>query len=440
LIAAPAPEQGRLWLTGARLLDGTGGPARDGAAILVEDGVIRRVGGASEPCPEGARLLDVRQRTVMPGLIEAHTHILSETPRTLRGAEPFLPGTPAHFLQAELREFLRMGVTTVRFTGAQAQWPQEARQAMRYGAFRGPRLLTCGKIISATAPGGRFYGSMYREADGPDDMRRAVREQIRAGADFVKVMTTGARSNELEDPEPLQLTGEELSAVADEAHRMGYRLSAHAEGIAGCEAAITHGADTIEHGIFLHQRPDLLDAMAENGQVLVPTLSGYYWMAGLGNAVDPAKAERVPEMPPELVDLADENLDNGAASMRAARDAGVKIALGSDMEVCVGLELQRMIFHGLAPAQALVAATSTAAQALGLGEHVGTVEEGKLADLLIADGDPLEEPRLLTDASRIWLVLQLGVPVAGQALEQDVCVPPGEPLISLRTAEAERMP
>src|SRR5262249_24511536 len=109
-------------------------------------------------------------------------------------------------------------------------------------------------------------------------------------ADFVKIMTTGARSNEMEDPEPLQLTEEELSAVADEVHRMGYRLSAHAEGLAGCEAAVTHGADTIEHGIFLHRRPDLLDAMAASGQVLVPTLSGYYWMAGLGDAVDPAKA------------------------------------------------------------------------------------------------------------------------------------------------------
>ena len=173
---------------------------------------------------------------------------------------------------------------------------------------------------------------MYREADGPDDMRRAVSEQIRAGADFVKVMTTGARSNELEDPEPLQLTEAELAAVADEAHRMGFRLSAHAEGLAGCEAAITHGADTIEHGMFLHQRPDLLDAMAASGQVLVPTLSGYYWMAGLSDAIDPAQAERVPEMPPELVVLADENLENGAAIMRAARDAGVKIALGSDME------------------------------------------------------------------------------------------------------------
>jgi len=420
LIADPPRGKGRLWLTGGRLFDGTGGAVRGGAAVLVEDGVIRRVGDASEPCPDGARLLDLGRRTLMPGLIEAHTHILGDTPQTLRGAEPFLPGTPAHFLQAELREFLRMGVTTIRFTGAQGQWPQEARQAMRYGAFRGPRLLTCGKIISATAPGGRFYGTMYREADGPDDMRRAAREQIRAGADFVKIMTTGARSNEMEDPEPLQLTREELSAVADEAHRMGYRLSAHAEGLAGCEAAVTHGADTIEHGIFLHRRPDLLDAMAESGQVLVPTLSGYYWMAGLGDAVDPATAERVAEMPPELVDLADQNLENGAASMRAARDAGVKIALGSDMEVAVALEVRRMIFHGLTPGDALVAATKTAAQALGLGEHVGTVEEGKLADLLIIDGDPVAEPGLLADPTRIWLVLRLGVPVAGQALERDV--------------------
>ena len=196
LIAAPALGEGRLWLTGARLFDGTSGPVLDGAAVLVEDGVIRRVGSTSEPCPEGARELDMQQRTLMPGLIEAHTHILPDThtPATLRGAEAILPGTSAHFLQAELRQFLRMGVTTVRFTGAQGEWLQEARQAMRYGAFRGPRLLTCGKIISVTAPGGRFYGTMYREADGPDDMRRAVREQIRAGADFIKIMTTGARS------------------------------------------------------------------------------------------------------------------------------------------------------------------------------------------------------------------------------------------------------
>src|SRR5499427_7778415 len=412
-----------MWLTGGRLLDGTGSPIRDGTAVLVEDGVIRRVGRASEPCPSGARLLDLGRQTLMPGLIEAHTHILSETPRTLRGDEPFLPGTPAHFLQAELREFLRMGVTTIRFTGAQGQWPQEARQAMRYGAFAGPRLLTCGKIISATAPGGRFYGTMYREADGPDDMRRAVREQIRAGADFIKVMTTGARSNELEDPDPLQLTEAELSAVTGEAHRMGFKVAAHAEGLAGCEAAITAGADTVEHGMYLHRRPDLLAAMAASGQVLVPTLSGYYWMAGLGDVVDPAGAESVPEMPPVLIDLAQRNLDEGAASMRAARQAGVKIALGSDMSLATGLEIQRMIHHGLTAAEVLTAATGTAAQALGLDEHIGTIETGKLADLVIVDGDPVQEPGLLAGPGRIWLVLQLGVPAAGQALEAPLAVP-----------------
>jgi len=422
-MADPAPAQGRLWLTGARLFDGTGAPARAGAAVLVEDGVIRHVGDASQPCPDGARELDVGQRTLMPGLIDAHTHASGRIPQVLRGAEEVLPGTPAHFLQAELRGYLRHGVTTIRVTGSQGLAPQEARQAMRYGAFRGARVLTCGKIISATAPGGRFYGDMYREADGPDDIRRAAREQIRAGADFIKVMTTGARSNEMEDPDPLQLTEPELAAVTDEAHRLGYRVSAHAEGLDGCAAAIRHGADTVEHGMYLHQRPDLLEAMAASGQILVPTLSGYYWMAGLGDVIDPAEAEPVPEMPPVLIDLAQRNLDEGAASMRAARQAGVKIALGSDMSLETGLEIQRMIHHGLTAAEALTAATGTAAQTLGLDEYIGTIEPGKLADLVIVDGDPVREPRLLADPGRIWLVLQLGVPAAGQALEAPLTVP-----------------
>jgi imidazolonepropionase-like amidohydrolase len=429
LIAAPPAARGRLWLTGARLFDGTGGPVRENTAVLIEDGVIRRVADDRERCPDGARPLDLGQRTLMPGLTDVHTHASGRVPHTAKGAEDPLPEVAAHFLQAELRDYLRLGVTTIRVCGSQGLLPQTARQAMRYGAFRGPRLLTCGKIISATAPGGRFYGDMYREADGPDDIRRAVREQIRAGADFVKVMTTGARSNELEDPEPLQLTEPELAAVTDEAHRLGYRVAAHAEGLDGCAAAIRHGVDTIEHGMYLNHRPDLLVAMAAAGQVLVPTLSGYYWMAGLGEAVDPAAGPALPTigaaadpdaphadpaMPPVLTELAHHNLAEGAASMRAAQRAGVKIALGSDMSLATGLEIQRMVQHGLTPGQALAAATGTAAQALGLDDRLGTVTEGKLADLIVVDGDPLADPALLSDPGRIWLVMQQGVPVAGE--------------------------
>jgi imidazolonepropionase-like amidohydrolase len=178
--------------------------------------------------------------------------------------------------------------------------------------------------------------------------------------------------------------------------------------------------------MYLHQRPDLLEAMAAAGQVLVPTLSGYYWMAGLEDAVDPGNRPRTPAdpasayadpgMPSMLTGLAWQNLEQGAASMRAARLAGVPIALGSDVSLGTGLEIQRMVHHGLTPAEALVAATRTAAEALGLGEHIGTVAEGKLADLVVVDGDPLTAPDLLSDPARIWLVLQLGVPVAGQAL------------------------
>jgi imidazolonepropionase-like amidohydrolase len=248
-------------------------------------------------------------------------------------------------------------------------------------------------------------------------VRKAVREQLRAGADFIKVMTTGARSNELEDPDPTQFTETELAALVDEAHRMGVRVAAHVEGLDGTAAAIHHGMDTIEHGMYLNQRPELLDQMAAGGQVLVPTLSGYYWMGGMPRAIDSGTATVEPNMLAELVELAHYNLEQGTRSMRAAHAAGVAIGLGSDAETMEGngtaLELLRMIHHGLRPAEALRAATSVAAQAIGLQEYLGTVQAGKLADLLIVDGDALAEPALLLDPARIWLVLQLGTPVAG---------------------------
>jgi imidazolonepropionase-like amidohydrolase len=419
LLAAPRRASGRVWLTNARLFDGVSAGVRDRAAVLVSDGVIERVGDASDAVPEAARVIDLDRRMLLPGLIDLHVHTQPPELHPIHGAEPILPGTAAHFLQAGLRETLAMGVTTVRNVGGQGRQPQEARQAMRYGAFRGPRLLTCGLIISATAPGGRFYGAMYREADGPDDVRKAVREQLRAGADFIKVMTTGSRSNELEDPDPAQFTDAEFEALVDEAHRMGVKVAAHAEGLDGTAAAVGHGMDTIEHGMYLNQRPDLLERMAANGQVLVPTLSGYYWMGGMPTAIDPSTASVDAHMLPSLVELAHYNLEQGTLSMRAAVSAGVRIGLGSDAETLDGngtaLELVRMIHHGLDPVDALRAATSTAAEAIGLQDHIGTVQAGKLADLVVLDGDAIAEPELLLDQDRIWLVLQIGHPVAGTA-------------------------
>ncbi len=400
LIADPPPGTGRLWLTGARLFDGTGGPVREHVSVLVDGGRIERVVDGEAAVPEGAGVVELAGRTLLPGLVDAHAHVGVSFPRPEpeHGAEPLLEGTPAHFLAAELREVLRMGITTMRDVGSYADLVVEARQAMRYGAFAGPRVLTCGRIVSPTSPGGRFFAGMYREADGVDDVRRAVREQIRYGADFVKVMTTGARTVELEDPDPAQLTPEELAAFVDEAHRLGYRTCAHCEGLAGTELAIAAGIDTIEHGMYLNQRPDLLEQMASNGQVLVPTLSFLVQLVE-GN-----------EWTSLLTELGRHNVEQARLTLVAAHAAGVRLAMGYDSQpLHRGTdELLQMIDAGLPARDALRAATAGGAFALGIDEHVGTVEPGKLADLVVVDGDPLAEPGLLCDRSRIWLVLRLG--------------------------------
>jgi imidazolonepropionase-like amidohydrolase len=420
LLAAPPLATGLLWLTGGRLFDGRA--VREAAGVLVSDGRIKRVGLAGDAAPDGARIVDLAGRTLMPGLIDAHVHLKAPALEPVHGAEPLWPQTPGLFVASALTRLLRMGFTTVRDVGSYGDEVVAARQAMRYGAFRGPRVLTCGQIVSATAPGHRFFAGMYREADGVDDIRRAVRQQLRKGADFIKVMSTGARSVELEDPDPAQLTAEEIGALVDESHRLGYRTAAHAEGLAGTELSIRAGIDTIEHGMYLNQRPDLLEAMAEADQILVPTLSCFYGVAGpAANRSIEDQAARSETWLPLLADLAEYNLEQAGLTLQAARDAGVTIALGFDWAPLGtnALELVRMVRHGLTPLQALTAATAGGAQALGLSDQVGTIEPGKLADMVVVDGDPVQEPELLMDAERIWLVLQLGEPVAGAALERD---------------------
>ena len=246
-------------------------------------------------------------------------------------------------------------------------------------------------------------------------MRKAVREQLRRGADYIKIMATGARSVVLEDPEPAQMTPAEVSAVVDEAHRMGKRVAAHAEGLAGIRLALEAGVDTIEHGLALHRDPSLLAIMAESGTVLVPTLSTFHDVAD-------THAARYPGV---LVDQAKRQREEAYQTLLAARDAGVTLAMGFDSSPhgANALELVRMVDGGLTPMQGIVAATSGSAAALGLPE-LGRIRPGGTADLVVIDGDPLEDIHLLVRPDRVWLVLQGGQPVAG-ALRDPPALPRG---------------
>jgi imidazolonepropionase-like amidohydrolase len=248
---------------------------------------------------------------------------------------------------------------------------------------------------------------MYREADGADDIRRAVREQVRRGADFVKIMSTGARSVEMEDPHPAQVTDEEMAAFVDEAHRLGFRAAAHAEGMGGTEAAILAGCDTIEHGFYLNQRPDLLEHMAAHDQTLVPTLGFLHHVAESGEWTDLLETQ------------GEYNVEQAHLTLAAAIDAGVRIAMGADAGDAERIheELGWMIHHGMTPQAALMAATVGGAEALGIDSEVGTVTVGKLADLVLVAGDPISDPGLLGDRTRIELVFRNGAPVAGTRLE-----------------------
>jgi imidazolonepropionase-like amidohydrolase len=397
-----------VYLTNARVVDATG--VREAAAVLVEDGRIVRVGAASDAVPEGATVVDLAGRTLLPGLVDAHVHVTAfELPVPLKGEAVVAPEVKHHFVAAGLRTMLRMGITTVRDVGAFGDDLLHARRAIELGALAGPRILACGRILSATSPGGAHFAGMYREADGPDEMRKATREQIRRGADFIKLMTTGARSVVLEDPEPAQVTRAEVATVVEEAHRMGFRVAAHCEGLDGTRLAIEEGVDTIEHGLELHREPALLESLAKSGRILVPTLSCFFDLSETHACL----------WAPRLVELAKRQREEAHQTVEAARSAGVRMAMGFDSMPHgeSALELVRLHDAGLTALDAIAAATAVAADACGLGDELGTVQPGKRADLLVVDGDPLADPRILLDAERIWLVVQAGGPVAGAALE-----------------------
>jgi imidazolonepropionase-like amidohydrolase len=405
-------------LTGARVIDGTGAPPLEHSTVVIEQGRITAIGASGEDMAVDSAHVDLGGRTLMPGLVDAHAHVTSfDLPRAMKGQEPIAPEVKHHFIASGLRRMLRMGITTVRDVGAFGDNLLHARRAVRLGAIPGPRILTCGRIVSVTSAGGRHFDGMYREADGPEDMRRATREQFRRGADFIKIMTTGARTCELENSSPSQITRAEIAAVVEEAHRMGYRVAAHCEGIDGARLAIEEGVDTIEHGLELHRAPELLDELARSERVLVPTLSCFF---DVSENCDGLWA-------PRLVELAKRQYEEAHRTVEAARRAGVRLAMGFDSQPngMSALELVRLCRAGLTPMEGLVAGTTGAAAACGLPAHVGAVAPGMAADLIVVDGDPLAEPEVLLDESRIWLVIQSGRPTAGAALEARL---PGLPI------------
>jgi imidazolonepropionase-like amidohydrolase len=395
-----------LILAGARVLDGRGRVV-ERATIRVVDGRIVEVGPGADVA--GVEVVDVAGLTVLPALVDAHVHLSAydTLPPSKRGEEPRTPALRYFELANGARALVEAGVLTVRDVGSTDDNAVELRQAVRLGLCPGPRILTCARIVSATSPGWRIFTTMYRAADGVDEVRKAVREQLMLGADFVKVMATGARSVVLEDPEPPQLTPSELAVVVEEAHRLGKRVAAHAEGLAGTRAAIEAGVDTVEHGLSLHREPELLERMAAAGQVLVPTLSTFHDVS----------EDHAEKYPCTLVELAKRQREEAYLTLAAAATAGVTLAMGFDSypHGRDALELVRMVEGGLTGMQGLVAATSGAAEACGLTGEVGVVAAGAVADLLVVDGDPVAEPRLLLDPERIRLVLQGGVRVAGAA-------------------------
>ena len=395
-----------LW--NVRLLDLEADVAVERQVVTIEDGLVASI-AALEPgavAPDGAR--DLGGATVLPGLIDAHCHVLSDTERSpgfgppplLHGEAPRPRALGHYILAAAAVRILASGFTTVRDVGSFDDEASALKLAVDLGIVPGPRILTCGRIVSATAPGGVLFGSMYREADGPWEMRKAVREQIRRGADFIKFMATGARSVLAEDPEPAQMTLEEMTAVVDEAHRMGRRVAAHAEGLAGTRWAIQAGADTIEHGLSLHREPALLDVMAERGTVLVPTLSTFHDLA----------FRFASEFAPPLVEQAKRQLEESLATVAAARAAGVILALGYDSGPpgASANELLRLAEAGLSSMQALHAATIGGAAALGR-PGLGRIAVGGPADLVVVDGRPDVDLAILTKPARIQLVIASGI-------------------------------
>jgi imidazolonepropionase-like amidohydrolase len=365
------------------------------ARVLVEGGRIEAIGDAAV-VTEGAERVDFPDATITPGLIDCHVHLADEglPDGTARDAEP----TALRVLRMaeHARRTLAAGFTSVRDVGGRDHIEFGVRAAARAGLIRAPRMILAGKIVSQTTAGARMWRGMYREADGVWDVVTAVREQVAAGADVIKLMATGAvLAPGHERPGAAQLSAEELRAAVETAHGLGVHVAAHAHGIDGIRAAVEAGADTIEHGTHLHEDRTVARAMAKRGVFLVPTLKALAYIA------DPPG----PGIPDEIVAKARDRRADRDATFRAAMEEGVPIAMGTDAATPFNRhgenaeELALMVELGMTAPQAIAAASSVAARAIR-SDDAGAIEVGMYADLAIWDGDPLEDIGVLRSVPR----------------------------------------
>jgi len=377
-----------LVLSGARIIDGTGAEPVRGRSVVVEKGVITAVvEDARAPRGNG---VDLAGHTLLPGLINCHVHLClgaeADPVRPVR-EEPVALTAIKALLRA--RETARAGVTTVRDLGGREYVEIAARRAIQEGLIDGPRILVAGRPVCMTGGHGHWLG---READGPDDARKAVREQLKAGADVIKIIATGGVMTPGVEPGSPQLTLEEMRAAIEEARKAGRRTAAHAMASGGISDAIAAGITSIEHGVFLTE--EIVAHMRRDGTFLVPTLNAPVAIAagGLGAGIPQFMVRKSERVVPAHV-----------ASFQLAHRAGVRIAAGADSGTPLNFhgsllpELTLMVKYGMTPLEAIRAATVTAADCLGLGEVTGRVAPGYAADLIAVAGDPAERIEALAD-------------------------------------------
>ena len=399
---------------GGTLIDGTGAPPVRDAAVVVDGERLAYVGPArGAPLPQGARVLRVEGKTLMPGMVDAHIHLCGETEFNPRGAVAELIPDNAMLGAANARALLEAGFTACRDLGALGYANVALKQAIERGLLPGPRVVACGEMVLAAGSGEDDY---YRPEipfprtgvfSGPEEARRAVRLQLYHGAGVIKLIASGrVGSSAPSGPADTEVTAEEARAVVDEAHRRGVKVAAHCYAPEAVRLCVEAGVDSIEHGTLIDEPTMAL--MAERGTFLVPTLSAFakYFAPGAEERFPPYRIQR------------------GRAVAGPQRQRfptylkyGIRMATGTDgvnpgtLPGDAAQELALMVELGATPMQAIVAATRNGADLLGLLERTGTLEAGKLADLIVVDGDPLADITVLRDRRRIPLVMKGGQPV-----------------------------